>query len=79
MFQSDLEVSTADADAQAKAFLDLDKLISQSGLFYSMQDLLAEYILLEDYFMSENIAKAIKEDSDGGKNHTKYFLSLIHI
>ena len=32
-----------------------------------MQDLLAEYILLEDYFMSENIAKAIKEDSTGGK------------
>ena len=63
---SDLEVSTANAGARAKGFLflDLDKLVSRTGLFYSMQNLVAEYILRENYFVSENMAKAIKEGSD---------------
>ena len=71
-FQNDLEVSTSDSDIRARALLDLERLMTQSGLFYSMQDLLAEYILLEDYFMSENVAKAITEDRDGGKLQTLY-------
>lgn len=42
---------------------ELDRLLSHSGLCHSMQDLLAEYILFEDYFMSQNIKKAMEHES----------------
>ena len=41
----------------------MERLISQSGLCTAMHDLLADYILLEDYFMSRNIQKAMDGDS----------------
>ena len=41
---------------------DFEKRIHESGLCRSVQDLLSDYILLEQYFMSENIHKAIDQD-----------------
>ncbi len=38
----------------------LDRLLSRSALCHAMQDLLADYILLEDYFMTENVQTALQ-------------------
>ena len=53
--------SSADDPAATESRLaDLDRLIARSGLCHAMQDLLHDYILLEDYFMSQNIKIALE-------------------
>lgn len=41
----------------------MEKLIVSSGLCHGIQLLLSDYILLEDYFMSQNIQKAMSSDA----------------
>lgn len=57
--QTDVEVSTDDEEVRSEKASDLEQLLSQSGLCHSMQDLLAEYILFEDFFMSQNVSMAL--------------------
>jgi hypothetical protein len=60
--QTDVEVSTEDAIVRKEKITATSNLLLRSGLCHSMQDLLADYILLEDYFMSANIRKAMEND-----------------
>ena len=54
---ADLEVSGNDETGLTS----LDQLLNNSKLCHLMQDLLADYILFEQYFMSKNIGKAISD------------------
>ena len=38
-------------------------MLRQSGLSQCAQEILGEYILLKQYFISENVAKAVKLDT----------------
>ena len=60
---ADLDTLMDDEKVKAEKLSKMEKLITRSGLCHSMQDLLAEYILLEDYFMSENIRMAMENAS----------------
>ena len=62
---ADVEVSTEEgSDARQEKMTALDGLWTKSRLCHTMQDLLADYILFEDYFMAQNIRKAMESDSE---------------
>ena len=62
---ADLEVSSDSSNVTL-----LDQLLNNSKLCHSMQDLLADYILFEQYFMSKNITKAISDQDPATDEET---------
>lgn len=58
---ADIEIATSDEAAKADKQADMEMKLMTCGLCRSMQELLSEYILLEDYFMSQNIRKATEQ------------------
>ena len=60
-----MSASADDPKATEARLADLDRLITRSGLCHAMQDLLHDYILLEDYFMSQNIKIALDAGRSG--------------
>lgn len=59
--QTDLETATIEEALLKEKAGKLEQLIQTSGLCRLMHELLSEYILLEDFFMSQNVRKAIAQ------------------
>ncbi len=55
-------MATQDEATKKSKLSSMEDLLLRSGLCHSMQDLLADYILLEDYFVSANVKKAMEND-----------------
>jgi len=60
---ADIEVSIEDDDERNAKMSEVEAMLRQSGLSHCAQESLGEYILLEQYFMSENVAKAVELDT----------------
>ncbi|CAG7837269.1 unnamed protein product [Allacma fusca] len=59
---SDIEVSVTDEAEKAKKIAFLEKLMKDSETLRTMQLLLGQYILLEQYFMAQSVQKAVELD-----------------
>jgi len=57
--QADIEVATDDESVRKAKDGELETMLANSKLCHTMQDLLADYILLEDHYMTANIRKAL--------------------
>jgi len=60
---ADVEVSVEDEEERRGKMAEVEDMLGKSGLCHCAQESLGEYILLEQYFMSENIAKAVELDT----------------
>ena len=60
-FQADIKVGTIDVADQKSKLLDLERQLLMTGLCQTMQELVSNYILLEDHFMSTNVRKALEQ------------------
>ena len=63
IFQADIEISTDDEKVRSETNASVEDLLLRCGLCLAAQDLLADYILLEDYYMSANIKRAMENDA----------------
>lgn len=59
----DLETLPEDHPNRNEKFLKLEKLVTTCGLSRRMQELLNQYVAMEEYFMHESVLKAIKMDT----------------
>ena len=57
---ADVKISSESTKVQDEKLALLEQRINSSELCHIMQELMSQYILLEDYFMTENIRKAIQ-------------------
>ena len=64
---ADVRISSESTELRDEKQALLEKRINSSGLCHIMQELLSQYILLEDYFMTENIRKAIQHHQKTNK------------
>ncbi len=55
---NDIDISTQEESERSDKKSVMEKKILASGLCQSIQEILSEYILLEDYYMKQNIRKA---------------------
>jgi len=61
---SDLEIGIADEETRNQKMNHLEKLLmTRNGISHSMQGLLGEYIMLEAYFLTESVSKAVAMDT----------------
>uniref|UniRef100_A0A914WXH7 Conserved oligomeric Golgi complex subunit 4 n=2 Tax=Plectus sambesii TaxID=2011161 RepID=A0A914WXH7_9BILA len=65
------------ADAKADRQKRLDQLLNESKLGRRMQELLGQYIMMEQYFMSESVKKAVAMDVREGNSLTSSMLDDI--
>lgn len=59
----DVQVSITEEDEQKVKLKQLDILLKDGDTFRVMQEVLGQYILLEQYFMAESVQKAVEMDS----------------
>ncbi|KAI0235623.1 Conserved oligomeric Golgi complex subunit 4 [Lamellibrachia satsuma] len=59
---NDLDVATQNEEAKAASVDEVDKLITTCELSRQMQELIGNYIMMEEYFMHEMITKAVSLD-----------------
>jgi len=55
----DLEAASGDTEQNKGTFQAFEDSLARSKLSLSLQELLSEYLLLEDYYMSQNVKKAV--------------------
>lgn len=68
----------ADSPEKLKASMALvDKLIRDCDLARIMQDVSGQYVLMEEYFMKESVAKAIQMDDGGPLNESAIASSML--
>ena len=70
-FSHDLEAASGDTERNKGTFQAFQDSLTRSKLSLSLQELLSEYLLLEDYYMSQNVKKAVSsyvqtEKTSGG-------------
>ena len=62
--QADLEIGMADESIRQLRMKEFEKMLeSKFGVKHGVQELLGNYIMLERYFLSESVSKAIAMDS----------------
>ena len=64
---ADVKISSESTELRDEKQTLLEKRINSSELCHIMQELVSQYILLEDYFMTENIRKAIQHHQQTNK------------
>ena len=64
---ADVRISSESNEQRDEKMKLLEQRISASELCHIMQELMSQYILLEDYFMTENIRKAIQQHRQTNK------------
>ena len=67
---ADVKISTESNEHRDEKTKQLEQKIASSELCHIMQELMSQYILLEDYFMTENIRKAIQHHRQTNKTTT---------
>ena len=67
---ADVKISTESNEHRDEKTKQLEQKIASSELCHMMQELMSQYILLEDYFMTENIRKAIQHHRQTNKTTT---------
>ena len=67
---ADVKISTESNEQRDEKTKQLEQKIASSELCHIMQELMSQYILLEDYFMTENIRKAIQHHRQTNKTTT---------
>ncbi|XP_077986073.1 conserved oligomeric Golgi complex subunit 4-like [Glandiceps talaboti] len=64
---TDIDVLDIDDAEKQKRFAELDKVVINCKLSRCMQEIIGNYIMMEEYFMRESVSKAIKLDCiEGG-------------
>jgi len=75
LFQADIKVGTEDVVDQKSKTTELERRLLTTGLCQTMQELVSDYILLEDFFMSNNIKRALEQhQSEMAAQQVKTFL-----
>ena len=59
--KADVEVGTTDEVERTSKSTELERRVVTTGLCQTMQQLVSDYILLEDFFMSSNIRRALDQ------------------
>ena len=73
-------MGTADETEQELKQKELERRLLTTGLCQTIQELVSDYILLEDFFMSNNIRKALDQhQSEMAAQQVLYFLFINQI